>query len=75
MIVAASTTLLAESRSGRNGGILPWALLVAGSVASLAANVAVAEAPAACSATRGLRCSGGTGHLQRASSAHTTLRR
>jgi hypothetical protein len=43
MIVAASTTLLADSRSGRNGGVLPWALLVAGSVASLAANVAVAE--------------------------------
>jgi hypothetical protein len=43
MIVAASTTLLADSRSGRKGGPLPWALLVAGSVASLAANVAVAE--------------------------------
>src|SRR5579859_672516 len=43
MIVAASTTLLADSRSGRRGGVLPWALLVAGSVASLAANVAVAE--------------------------------
>jgi hypothetical protein len=43
MIVAASTTLLADSRSGRKGGALPWALLVAGSVASLAANVAVAE--------------------------------
>jgi len=43
MIVAASTTLLADSRSGRTGGVLPWALLVAGSVASLAANVAVAE--------------------------------
>src|SRR5215467_11228997 len=43
MIVAASTTLLAESRSGRKGGALPWALMVAGSVASLAANVAVAE--------------------------------
>jgi hypothetical protein len=43
MIVAASTTLLADSRSGRKGGTLPWALLVAGSVASLAANVAVAE--------------------------------
>src|SRR5215471_4720933 len=43
MIVAASTTLLADSRSGRQGGMLPWALLVAGSVASLAANVAVAE--------------------------------
>jgi hypothetical protein len=43
MIVAASTTLLADSRSGRKGGALPWALLVAGSVASLAANVVVDE--------------------------------
>jgi hypothetical protein len=43
MIVAASTTLLADSRSGGRGGILPWTLLVVGSVASLAANVAVAE--------------------------------
>ena len=34
---------LADSRSGRQGGVLPWVLLVAGSVASLAANVAVAE--------------------------------
>jgi hypothetical protein len=43
MIVAASTTLLADSRSCGRGGFLPWTLLVAGSVASLAANVAVAE--------------------------------
>ena len=43
MILAASATLLADSRSGRRGGVLPWALLVVGSVASLAANVAVAE--------------------------------
>src|SRR5450759_3628615 len=43
MIVAASTTLLADSRSGGRGQALPWALLVVGSVASLAANVAVAE--------------------------------
>ncbi len=43
MIVAASTTLLADSRGGARGGLLPWALLVAGSAASLAANVAVAE--------------------------------
>jgi uncharacterized protein DUF2637 len=43
MIVAASTTLLADSRSGGRGGFLPWALLVEGSAASLAANVAVAE--------------------------------
>src|SRR6266516_3004965 len=43
MIVAASTTLLADSRAGERGGVLPWALLVAGSVASLPANVAVAQ--------------------------------
>ena len=43
MIVAASTTLLTDSRSGGRGGVLPWALLAIGSVASLAANVAVAE--------------------------------
>jgi hypothetical protein len=43
MIVAASTTLQADSRTGGRGGFLPWVLLVAGSVASLAANVAVAE--------------------------------
>src|SRR5258708_2545095 len=43
MSVAESTPLLAASRSGYKGGALPWALLVAGSVASLAANVAVAE--------------------------------
>jgi hypothetical protein len=43
MIVAASTTLLADSRAGERGGMLPWALLVAGSSASLAANVAVAQ--------------------------------
>jgi hypothetical protein len=43
MIVAASTTLLAESRSGGRGGMLPCSLLVIGSVASLAANVTVAE--------------------------------
>src|SRR5579863_8892534 len=39
MIVAASTTLLADSRSGRHGGVLPWALLVAGGVASVVANL------------------------------------
>lgn len=43
MIVAASTTLLADSRSGGRGGLLPWVLLAVGGVASLAANVAVAE--------------------------------
>jgi hypothetical protein len=43
MIVAASTTLLADSRSGSRGGFLPWSLLVVGSVASLAANVADRE--------------------------------
>ena len=43
MIVASSMTLLADSRSGRAGGVLPWVLLATGSTASLAANVAVAE--------------------------------
>jgi hypothetical protein len=43
MIVAASTTLLADSRIGGRGGFLPWALPVASSAASLAANVAVGE--------------------------------
>jgi hypothetical protein len=47
MIVAASTTLLADSRAGERGGKLPWSLLVAGSAASLAANVAVAQPTAA----------------------------
>lgn len=43
MIAASSMALLADSRQGSRSGILPWALLVAGSAASLAANVAVAE--------------------------------
>jgi Protein of unknown function (DUF2637) len=43
MIVTAPTTLLADSRAGGRGGFLPWVLLVVGSAASLAANVAVAE--------------------------------
>ena len=47
MIVAASTTLLADSRAGEHGGVLPWVLLVVGSAASLAANVAVAQPTAA----------------------------
>lgn len=36
-------TLLADSRSGCRGGVLPWVLLVAGSAASLSANIAAAE--------------------------------
>jgi hypothetical protein len=43
MIAASSMTLLADSRNGQRGGLLPWTLLVIGSAASLAANVAVAE--------------------------------
>lgn len=43
MIVASSMSLLEASRMGRRSGVLPWALLVLGSAASLAANVAVAE--------------------------------
>jgi len=34
MIVAASTTLPADSRGGNRGGFLPWALLVVGRAAS-----------------------------------------
>src|SRR3569833_625239 len=47
MIVASSMTLLADSRNGQRSGLLPWTLLVIGSAASLAANVAVAEPSAA----------------------------
>ena len=43
MIVGASMTLLSDARHGRKGGVLPWALLIMGSAASLAANVAVAD--------------------------------
>ncbi|WP_236572316.1 DUF2637 domain-containing protein [Nocardiopsis sp. FR4] len=43
MIVGASMTLLSDARHGRKGGLLPWALLIIGSAASLAANVAVAD--------------------------------
>ncbi|WP_245930290.1 DUF2637 domain-containing protein [Allonocardiopsis opalescens] len=43
MIVASSMVLLDSARSGRRGGWLPWTLLIVGSIASLAVNVAVAE--------------------------------
>ncbi len=43
MIVGASMTLLSDARNGRKGGLLPWTLLIIGSAASLAANVAVAD--------------------------------
>jgi hypothetical protein len=43
MIVTSSMSLLMDSRSCRRSGLLPWALLIIGSTASLAANVAVAE--------------------------------
>jgi hypothetical protein len=43
MIVASSMSLLLDSRLGRRGGVLPWTLLMIGAVASLAANIAVAE--------------------------------
>ncbi|MBV2364673.1 DUF2637 domain-containing protein [Streptomonospora sp. NEAU-YY374] len=43
MIVAASMALPADARQGGREGVLPWALLVVGSAASLAANVAVAD--------------------------------
>jgi len=43
MIVASSMTLLSDARHGHKGGLLPWTLLILGSGASLAANVAVAD--------------------------------
>jgi len=43
MIVASSMALLSDSRLGGRGGVLPWALLIVGALASLAANIAVAE--------------------------------
>lgn len=43
MIVAASMSLLLDSRLGHRGGALPWALLIIGAAASLGANIAVAE--------------------------------
>lgn len=43
MVVAALMSVLLASRTGRHGEWLPWTLLIGGSLASLAANVAVAE--------------------------------
>ncbi|MFI9559077.1 DUF2637 domain-containing protein [Nonomuraea endophytica] len=43
MIVASSMSILLASRYGRRGGALPWLLLIVGSLASLGANVAVAD--------------------------------
>jgi len=43
MIVASSMSLLLDSRLGNRGGILPWTLLITGALASLGANIAVAE--------------------------------
>jgi hypothetical protein len=43
MIAASSITLLADSWNGQRSGLLPWTLLVIGSAASVAANVAVTE--------------------------------
>ncbi|WP_455432939.1 DUF2637 domain-containing protein [Streptosporangium soli] len=42
-IIAASMSLLLACRYGKGGGALPWTLLVVGGLASLGANVAVAE--------------------------------
>lgn len=43
MVVAASMSVLLSSKTGRRGEWLPWTLLIVGSLASLAANVAVAD--------------------------------
>jgi hypothetical protein len=42
-VISSSLALLAENRQGRRGGLLPWTLLIVASLASLAANVAIAE--------------------------------
>jgi hypothetical protein len=44
MVVAASMSVLLASKTGGHGEWLPWTLLIVGSLASLAANVAVADA-------------------------------
>ncbi|GGN99265.1 DUF2637 domain-containing protein [Microbispora bryophytorum] len=43
LIVVASMSILLANRYGLRGGMLAWSLLVVGSLASLGANVAVAE--------------------------------
>ncbi|MEV4166483.1 DUF2637 domain-containing protein [Nonomuraea dietziae] len=43
MIVASSMSILLSSRYGRRGGFPAWSLLIIGSLASLSANVAVAD--------------------------------
>ncbi|MEV5576639.1 DUF2637 domain-containing protein [Spirillospora sp. NPDC052269] len=43
MIVAASMSILSANRAGRNESCLAWTFLILGSLASLAANIAVAE--------------------------------
>ncbi|WP_030506717.1 DUF2637 domain-containing protein [Microbispora rosea] len=43
LIVVASMSILLANRSGFRGGLLAWSLLVVGSLASLGANVAIAE--------------------------------
>lgn len=43
MIIASSMSILYASRHGRRGSLLAWTLLIIGSLASLGANVAVAD--------------------------------
>jgi hypothetical protein len=43
MVVASSMSILLSSEGRKRGELLPWMLLIVGSLASLAANVAVAE--------------------------------
>ncbi|MEN3533654.1 DUF2637 domain-containing protein [Microbispora sp. ZYX-F-249] len=43
LIVVASMSILLANRSGSRGGLLAWSLLVVGSLASLGANVSIAE--------------------------------
>ncbi|WP_310741384.1 DUF2637 domain-containing protein [Microbispora sp. H10670] len=43
LIVVASMSIMLANRSGSRGGVLAWSLLVVGSLASLGANVSIAE--------------------------------
>ncbi|MEU8175303.1 DUF2637 domain-containing protein [Microbispora hainanensis] len=51
LIVVASMSILLANRCGSRGGILAWSLLAVGSLASLGANVAVADPALASSPT------------------------
>ena len=50
--IVASLVLLADRRAGRKSGWLPWAALTVGTTASLAANIATADAASSAGSSR-----------------------